>query len=117
MNRATGKHVSVKMSPTSKFFAQDTAGNLGVSIRTFEQTMQTMKGLAAETRDVFYRFPDYKFSQSNAAKLSNLEPKKQKTAAILFVAYQIKSVDEYRPEQIEGKAPKKPKRDTDRLLP
>ena len=42
MNRATGKHVSDKMSPTSKSFAQDTAAKLGVSARTVERTMQTM---------------------------------------------------------------------------
>lgn len=111
MNRAAGKHVSGKMSPTSKSFAQDTAGKLGVSVRTVERTMQTMKGLTRETREVFRRLPNYKLSQSNAAKLSRLEPKKQKTAAILLASYQIKSVDEYEPEQIEGKTPRKPKQD------
>ena len=34
MNRAVGKHVSDKLSPTSKSFAQDTAAKLGVSART-----------------------------------------------------------------------------------
>lgn len=77
--------------------------------------MQTMKGLTAETRDVFHRFPNYKLSQSNAAKLSRLEPKEQKTAAILLASHQIKSVDEYEPEQIEGKAPRRPKRNKDFL--
>lgn len=115
MNRSTGKHVTDKMSPTSKSFAQDTAGKLGVSVRTVERTMQTMKGLTAETREVFRQFPNYKLSQSNAAKLSRLEPKKQKTAAILLASYQIKSVDEYEPEQIAGKAPRKPKQDKDFL--
>ena len=109
MNRAIGKHVTDKMSPTPKSFAQDIAGKLGVSVRTVERTMQTMKGLTKETRDVFHKFPNYRLSQSNAAKLSRLEPQKQKTAAILLASYQIKSVDEYEPEQIEGKAPRKPK--------
>ena len=71
--------------------------------------MQTMKGLKEETREVFRRFPNYKLSQSNAARLSRLEPEKQKTAAILLASYQIKSVDEYEPEQIDGKATRKPK--------
>ena len=115
MNRAIGKHVNDKMSSTSKSFARDTAGKLGVSVRTVERTMQTMKGLTAETREVFHKFPNYKLSPSNAAKLSHLDPKKQKTAAILLVSYQIKSVDEYEPEQIEGKAPRKPKRDKELL--
>ena len=115
MNRAIGKHVDDKISSTSRSFAQDTAGKLGVSVRTVERTLQTMKGLTAETREVFHKFPDYKLSQSNAAKLSRLEPKKQKTAAILLASYQIKSVDEYEPEQIEGKAPRKPKRDKELL--
>jgi len=111
MNRATGKHVSDKMSPTSKSFAQDTAGKLGVSVRTVERTMQTMKGLTEETRDVFHSFPNYKLSQSNAAKLSRLGPKKQKTAAILLVSNQITSVDEYEPEQGGGKSSRKRKVD------
>lgn len=115
MNRAIGKHVNDKMSSTSRSFARDTAGKLGVSVRTVERTMQTMKGLTAETREVFHRFPNYRLSQSNAAKLSRLEPKKQKTAAILLASYQIRSVDEYEPEQIEGKAPRKPKRDKELL--
>lgn len=107
MNRATGKHVSDKMSPTSKSFAQDTAAKLGVSARTVERTMQTMKGLTQETREVFHNFPKYKLSQSNAAKLARLEPAKQKTAAILLASGQIRSVDEYEPEQ--GKSPRKSK--------
>ena len=115
MNRAIGKHVNDKMSSTSRSFARDTAGKLGVSVRTVERTMQTMKGLTAETRDVFHKFPNYKLSQSNAAKLSRLEPKKQKIAAILLASYQIRSVDEYESEQIEGKAPRKPKRDKEFL--
>ena len=107
MNRAIGKHVSDKMSSTSKSFAQDTAQKLGVSARTVERTMQTIKGLTKETREVFHNFPDYKLSQSNAAKLSRLEPAKQKTAAILLASGQIRSVDEYEAEQ--GKSPRKSK--------
>ncbi len=109
MNRAIGKNASDKMSLTSKSFAQDTAKKLGVSVRTVERTMQMMKGLTQETRDVFHNFPSYKLSQSNAAKLSRLEPAKQKTAAILLASHQIQSVDEYEPEQVEGKTPRKPK--------
>ena len=115
MNRAIGKHVADKNSPTTKSFAQDTAEKLGVSTRTIERTIQTMKGLTQETRDVFRQLPDYKLSQSDAARLSRLEPKKQKTAAILLASYQIKSLDEYVPEQIEGKRPRKPKRDIEFL--
>ena len=107
MNRAIGKHVSDKMSPMPKSFAQDTAGKLGVSARTVERTMQTMKGLTKETRDVFHQFPKYKLSQSNAAKLSRLEPEKQKTAAILLASCQIRSVDEYEPEQSTRKLTRK----------
>ena len=109
MNRAIGKHVSDKMSLTSKSFAQDTAEKLGVSTRTVERTMQTMKGLTEETRAIFRNFPDYKLSQSEAAKLSRLEPAKQKTAAILLASHQIRSVDEYEPEQVNGKPVRKPK--------
>ena len=113
MHRATSKPVTDKMSATykPKSFSQDTAGKLGVSPRTIERTIQTMKGLTQETRDVFHHFPNYELSQTNAAKLSRLEPAKQKTAAILLASNHIRSVDEYEPEQIEGKTPRKPKRD------
>lgn len=107
MNRAAGKHVSDKMSPTSKSFARDTAEKLGVSVRTVERTMQMMKGLTQETRDVFRHFPKYRLSQSNAAKLSRLEPARQKTAAILLASHQIQSVDEYEAEQATGKSKQK----------
>ena len=107
MNRATGKHVSDKMSPTSKSFAQDTATKLGVSPRTVERTMQTMKGLTQETREVFHNFPKYKLSQSDAARLSRLEPATQKTAAILLASGQIRSLDEFETEP--GKTPRKRK--------
>ena len=103
------------MSATTKSFTQDTAEKLGVSVRTVERTMQMMKGLTQETRDVFRHYPNYRLSQSNAAKLSRLEPAKQKTAAILLATHQIGSVDEYEPEQVEGRAPRKPKKDKEFL--
>lgn len=117
MNRAVGKHVSDKMSAThrQKSFAHDTAGKLGVSARTIERTIQTMKGLTQETRDVFHNFPDYKLSQSNAAKLSRMEPAKQKIAAILLASHQIQSVDDYQPEPGMGKSTRKPKQDKEFL--
>ena len=66
MNRAIGNNVTDKMSATTKSFTHDTAEKLGVSVRTVERTMQTMKGLTQETRDVFRHYPNYKLSQSNA---------------------------------------------------
>ena len=115
MNRAIGNNVTDKMSATTKSFTQDTAGKLGVSARTVERMMQTMKGLTQETRDVFHKFPNYKLYQSNAAKLSRIEPKNQKTAAILLVSNQIQSVDEYQPEPGAGRSPRKPKQDKEFL--
>lgn len=81
MNRAIGNNVSGKMSATLKPFSQDTAGKLGVSPRTIERTIQMMNGLTEDTREVFRHYPQYKLSQSNAMKLSRMEPGKQKTAA------------------------------------
>ena len=65
--------------------------------------------MTQETRNVFHNFPNYKLSQSNAAKLSRLEPAKQKTAAILLASGQIRSVDEYEPEPGAGKSKRKRK--------
>ena len=89
------------MSATLKSFAQDTADKLGVSPRTVERTVQMMNGLTEDAREVFRHFPNYKLSQSNAMKLSRMEPGKQKAAAILLASGQIRSLDEYQP--VEGR--------------
>jgi len=85
------------MSPTLKSFAQDTADKLRVSSRTVERTVQMMNGLTQDTREVFRGYPKYKLSQSNAMKLSRMEPGRQKTTAILLASGQIQSADEYQP--------------------
>lgn len=100
MNRAIGNNVSDKMSATLKPFSQDTAGKLGVSPRTIERTIQMMNGLTEDTREVFRYYPQYKLSQSNAMKLSRMEPGKQKTAAILLASGQIRSADDYQPMEV-----------------
>ena len=100
MNRALGNNVSDKMSATLKPFSQDTAGKLGVSPRTVERTIQMMNGLTEGTREVFRHYPQYKLSQSNAMKLSRMEPSKQKTAAILLASGQIRSADDYQPMEV-----------------
>lgn len=100
MNRVIGNNVSDKMSATTKSFAQDTADKLGISPRTVERTVQMMNGITEDAREVFRHFPKYKLTQSNAMKLSRMEPGKQKTAAILLASGQIQSVDEYQPIQI-----------------
>ena len=105
MNRAIGNNVTDKMSATLKPFSQDTAGKLGVSPRTIERTIQMMNGLTEDAREVFRHYPQYKLSQSNAMKLSRMEPGKQKTAAILLASGQIRSADDYQPMEIRA-APK-----------
>ena len=102
MNRAIGNNVSDKMSVTLRSFAQDTADKLGVSSRTVERTVQMMNGLTEDAREVFRHFPNYKLSQSNAMKLSRMEPGKQKTAAILLASGQIRSLDEYQPVEVRA---------------
>ena len=102
MNRAIGNNVTDKMSVTLKSFAQDTADKLGVSSRTVERTVQMMKGLTEDTREVFRHYPKYKLSQSNAMKLSRMEPGKQKTAAILLASGQIRSADDYQPIEVRA---------------
>lgn len=100
MNRAIGNNVSDKMSATLKSFSQDTADKLGVSPRTVERTIQMMNGLTEDVREVFRHYPKYKLSQSNALKLSRMEPSKQKTAAILLASGQIRSADDYQPVEV-----------------
>ena len=88
------------MSATLKSFAQDTADKLGVSPRTVERTVQMMNGLTEDTRKIFHHFSNYKLNQSNAMKLSRMEPGRQKTAAILLASGQIRSADEYQPIEV-----------------
>ena len=102
MNRAIGNNASDKMSATLKSFAQDTADKLGVSPRTVERTVQMMNGLTEDAREVFRHYPKYKLSQSNAMKLSRMEPGKQKTAAILLASGQIRSADDYQPMEVRA---------------
>ena len=102
MNRAIGNNVSDKMSATLKPFSQDTADKLGVSPRTVERTMQMMNGLTEDTRAIFRHYSNYKLSQSNAMKLSRMEPGKQKTAAILLATGQIRSLDAYQPIEVRA---------------
>lgn len=102
MNRAIGNSVSDKMSATLKPFSQDTADKLGVSPRTVERTMQMMSGLTEDTREVFRHYSNYKLSQSNAMKLSRMDPGKQKTAAILLATGQIRSLDAYQPIEVRA---------------
>ena len=90
------------MSATLKPFSQDTAGKLGVSPRTIERTIQMMNGLTEDTWEVFRYFPNYKLNQSNAMKLSRMEPGKQKTAGILLASSQIRSLDEYQPTEVRA---------------
>ena len=90
------------MSVTLRSFAQDTADKLGVSSRTVERTVQMMNGLTEDTREVFRHFPNYKLNQSNAMKLSRMEPDKQKTAAILLASGQIRSANDYQPMEVRA---------------
>ena len=102
MNRAIGNNVTDKMSATLKSFSQDTAGKLGVSPRTVERAIQMMNGLTEDVREVFRHYPKYKLSQSNAMKLSRMEPGRQKTAAILLASGQIRSADDYQPMEVRA---------------
>ena len=85
-----------------KSFSQDTAGKLGVSPRTVERAIQMMTGLTEDVREVFRHYPKYKLSQSNAMKLSRMEPGRQKTAAILLASGQIRSADDYQPMEVRA---------------
>lgn len=94
MNRSLGNNVSDKMSLTSKSFVQDTAEKLGVVPRTIERQIQTAKNLTPETKEIIKK-SDQKISKKAALKLSRLEPERQKEAATLLAAKEIRTVDEY----------------------
>lgn len=111
MNRVVGNNVDCKMQTTSKSFINDTAEKLGVHPCTVARQVQTAKNLTPETKEII-KGADTKISKKTALKLSRLEPERQKEAAALLAAKEIKTVDEYTaakvaepaPEQIEPKA-------------
>lgn len=79
---------------TSKSFAQDTAEKLGVGRRTVERQIQTAKNLAPGAKEII-KGAGMKITKKTAMELSRLEPGKQKEAAALLTAGEIKSVGEY----------------------
>lgn len=78
----------------ARSFAQDTAEKLGVTPRTVERQIQTAKNLAPEAKEII-RDTDTRLSKKAAMKLSRLEPDRQKEAAALLAAREIKTVEEY----------------------
>ncbi len=91
------QHKSVvgdKMSVTTRSFVQDTADKLGVVPRTVERQIQTAKNLTAEAKAII-RDADIKLSKKAVKELSRLGPERQKEAASLLAAGEIRTVDEY----------------------
>lgn len=98
--------VTDKMSPTIKSFVQDTADKLGVVPRTVERQIWTARNLAPEAKEII-RSTDTKVSKKTAMELSRLEPERQKEAAALLAAGEIRKVGEYtaKAEKTSGVAP------------
>lgn len=90
-NGQTSKTATVAVLET-KPFAADASEKTGMSERTIRQKIQVAKKLTPETKEIA---KDGKIGFRNAVKLSGLEPTKQKEAAVLLAAKEIKSVDEY----------------------
>ena len=103
--------VTDKMSPTTKSFVQDTADKLGVVPRTVERQIRTARNLAPEAKEII-RSTDTKVSKKTAMELSRLEPERQKEAAALLAAGEIRKVGEYtaKAEKTSGVAPETEKR-------
>lgn len=89
-----GEVVADKMSATTKSFVKDTAEKLGVAPRTVRRQIQTAKNLAPEAKEII-KEADTKISRKATMKLSYLEPERQKEAALLLAAGEIRTVDEY----------------------
>ena len=78
----------------SKSFAQDTAEKLGVGRRTVERQIQTAKNLAPGAKEII-KDAGMKITKKTAMELSRLDPGKQKEAAALLAAGEIRFVSEY----------------------
>ncbi len=89
------KVVADKMSATTKSFVKDSAEKLGITPRTVRRQIQTAKNLTPEAKEII-KTADTKFSKKAVTEISGLEPDRQKEAAALLAAKEIKTVDEYK---------------------
>lgn len=94
MNRVLGNNVSEKYSATSKSFVQDTAEKLGITPRSVEVQIQTVRNLTPKAKDIILG-SNIKIKKVTAHKLSRLAPEKQEEAASMLAAGQIRSVEQY----------------------
>jgi len=78
----------------AKSFVNDTAEKLKVDPCTVRRQLQTARNLTPETKEIM-KNTDTKISKKAAMKLSKLEPDRQKEAAALLAAREIKTVEEY----------------------
>lgn len=94
MNRALGNNVSEKYSATSRSFVQDTAEKLGITPRSVEVQLQTVRNLTPKAKDIILG-SNIKIKKVTAHKLSRLAPEQQEEAASMLAAGQIRSVEQY----------------------
>lgn len=94
MNRALGNNVSEKYSATSRSFVQDTAEKLGITPRSVEVQLQTVRNLTPKAKDIILG-ANIKIKKVTAHKLSRLTPEQQEEAASMLAAGQIRSVEQY----------------------
>lgn len=87
----------------AKSFVDDTADKLGIDPRTVRRQIQTARDLTPETKDII-RGSDAKITKKTALGLSRLEPERQKAAAELLAAGEIRTVEEYT-ARTEGRRP------------
>ncbi|NBJ81409.1 chromosome partitioning protein ParB [bacterium 1XD42-94] len=100
--------VADKMSATTKSFVKDTAEKLGVAPRTVRRQIQTAKNLAPEAKEII-KEADTKISRKATMKISYLEPERQKEAALLLAAGEIRTVDEYTAKENPEEKKQEPK--------
>ena len=90
------KSQKLRLDPV-KSFVEDTAQKLDTSPRSIELQLQIAKNLTQEAKNIIQE-ENYPISQTNALKLSRMEPEQQSEAAVMLASGEIRSVDEYQPE-------------------
>ena len=84
-----------KISPAIKSFVRSTAEKAGISPRRVEMEIRTAKQLAPEAKEIL-KGTERKITKKAVAEIARMEPERQKEAASLLAAGEIRNMDEFK---------------------
>ena len=87
-----------KISPAIKSFVRSTAEKAGISPRRVEMEIRTAKQLAPEAKEIL-KGTERKITKKAVAEIARMEPERQKEAASLLAAGEIRNMDEFKEKE------------------